>query len=60
MAKFLRTFWCLDCSKQATLEEISEGLTLIECTCGAVEVWGDDNDQELEMFEVHDQKMAEC
>jgi uncharacterized protein YfcZ (UPF0381/DUF406 family) len=63
MAKYLRTFFCKKCKAQAKLNELTEGLTAVECPpCDVAEAWGDGDliDEPMEYFHFRDEKMAEC
>jgi hypothetical protein len=65
MPKYLRTFFCKKCKVQAKLDELTQGLTVVECptvNCGAAEYWGDGAlvDAPMEQFDFHDEKMVEC
>lgn len=62
MPRFLRTFHCKQCKRQAKLDRISEEFAIIECpTCEVTEVWGHDGIlKELEYFDCWDTPIGEA
>lgn len=62
MAKYLRTFSCVDCGGDGKLEVLTNAVTLIQCAlCESAEVW--DNDiscDTIEYFYFRDMRVADC
>lgn len=59
MPRFIRRFYCKNCNSPGSLDNLCEGVSVIECSvCGTSEVWGQTLDEELDHFHYHDERVA--
>lgn len=60
--RYMRTFHCKRCGGLASLDAVSQVLTIVECSpCDVTEAWGNDpTGEEMDLFRIRDVKMAEA
>lgn len=59
MPRYIRRFYCKSCNSAGSLDNLCEGVSVIECNgCDVSEVWGQTLDEELDHFHTVDEKVA--
>jgi hypothetical protein len=61
MPRFLRVFFCKKCQNQATLDSLTDGMSVIECIdCDVAEIWSHEVNAKLDHFLYVDEPVAKA